>query len=121
MTSYPFHLIRHSQEGEIADRSLLAKRPFAEIDRSFEADAQQHGQYRVATWGKRWGISPTFLRNLLRHQFPGKRIAVVGDAIKDHYVFCDPANVAGEAPILSVKPLEEATYLGAWSARIPCL
>ncbi len=81
------------------------------LGQSLEADGQ-HGQYRVATWGKRWGISPAFLRDLLRHQFPGKRVAVVGDAIKDDYVFCDPANVAGEAPILSVKPLEEATYLG---------
>jgi MoxR-like ATPase len=34
-------LIQHRQDGPIADRSLLANRPFAREDRSFEADARR--------------------------------------------------------------------------------
>ncbi len=67
---------------------------------------------RLATWSKRWGVQQPFLSRLLRQGFANKRVAVIGDAICDHYVFCDPAHVASEAPVLSVRPLEESTYLG---------
>ncbi|MFQ5632586.1 MAG: hypothetical protein ACE5I1_27780, partial [bacterium] len=41
MNDYPFHLIRHEQEGPIKEGNLLRQRPFAEIDRSFQADARR--------------------------------------------------------------------------------
>ncbi len=41
MTAYPFYLVRHNRKGELEDKSLLAKRPFSEIDRSFQADAKR--------------------------------------------------------------------------------
>ena len=71
-----------------------------------------HGHFRLAAWCHRWDINANSMHHLLRQGFSGKKVAVVGDAIRDHYVFCDPDNVAGEAPILSVRPLEEAFYLG---------
>ena len=74
-----------------------------------------HGRFRLAAWCGRWNINAPSMSSLLHEGFAGKRVAVVGDAIRDHYVFCDPANVAGEAPILSVRPLEEASYLGGAS------
>lgn len=83
----------------------------ARLGQCLETDGFGAGR-RLATWCDRWGIDTGSMRRLLRGGFTGKRVAVIGDAIRDHYVFCDPANVAGEAPILSVRPLEEATYLG---------
>ncbi len=41
MPTYPFRLIQHEQDGPLDDSSLLAQRPFARVDRSFEADARR--------------------------------------------------------------------------------
>lgn len=41
MNNYPFHLVQHRREGQLEDGSLLAQRPFAEIDRSFQAEARR--------------------------------------------------------------------------------
>ena len=41
MNNYPFNLIRYSNKGQLEDKSLLTKRPFSDIDRSFEADAKK--------------------------------------------------------------------------------
>ncbi len=68
--------------------------------------------YRIAASCKRWNVTSHTMHKLIHRGFANKRIAVIGDAIRDHYVFCDPANVAGEAPILSVRPLKETHYLG---------
>jgi MoxR-like ATPase len=38
---YPFYLIQHTREGSSDTRSLLANRPFTNIDRSFAADARR--------------------------------------------------------------------------------
>ncbi|MCX5661529.1 MAG: PfkB family carbohydrate kinase [Planctomycetota bacterium] len=67
---------------------------------------------RLTTCCARWDVTPHSLRRLMADGFRGKRVAVLGDAICDHYVFCDATNVAGEAPVLSLRPLNEARYLG---------
>ncbi len=67
---------------------------------------------RLAACCSRWQIDADDLRRTISGRFVGKRIAVVGDALLDRYTFCDGSDVAGEAPILTVKPQEEATYLG---------
>lgn len=67
---------------------------------------------RLAACCARWEITAASLRRTISGAFAGKRVAVVGDAMLDHYIFCDSTNVAGEAPILSVRPLEETQYLG---------
>ncbi len=41
MNTYPFHVIHYEREGGLEDNSLLSKRPFSAIDRSFEADARR--------------------------------------------------------------------------------
>lgn len=41
-----------------------------------------------------------------------RRLLVIGDAILDRYVFCDEAEAAHEAPMLSLKALEEQEYVG---------
>jgi len=41
MSNYPFYLVDHDRDGSIEDRTLLAKRPFMEIDQSFAGDAKR--------------------------------------------------------------------------------
>ncbi len=44
--------------------------------------------------------------------FAGRRFVVVGDVIIDRYVVCDPVEIAGEAPMLSLNEIEERSYVG---------
>ncbi len=60
----------------------------------------------------RWQLTAGAVRRQLAAA-AGKRIAVVGDALCDRYVFCESLDVAGEAPILSVRPLQQRDYPGA--------
>ena len=41
MNNYPFQLIQYDRKGPLEDNSLLAERPFAKTDPSFEADARR--------------------------------------------------------------------------------
>ena len=65
------------------------------------------------------------LRTLLGHEelageelsrlvssFKGKRVLVLGEVILDTYVLCDRPDVAGESPILTLRPVERRTYDG---------
>jgi rfaE bifunctional protein nucleotidyltransferase chain/domain len=42
----------------------------------------------------------------------GKRVVVVGETILDSYLLCDKPGVAGESPILTLRPLEARHYDG---------
>lgn len=42
MTDYPFDLIKAEKKGPIENNTLLTRRPFKEIDRSFKADARRY-------------------------------------------------------------------------------
>lgn len=44
--------------------------------------------------------------------FRGKRVLVLGEVILDTYVLCDRPDVAGESPILTLRPVERRTYDG---------
>ena len=68
---------------------------------------------RLAACCTRWGIDRPWLRQTLGEGFAGKRVAVVGDSVCDRYVFCEQADVAAEAPVLSVRPVREQSFLGA--------
>jgi len=81
------------------------------IDSALAADPSLEAG-RLAACCARWGVDRVSLGRTISGAFVGKKIAVVGDALLDRYVFCDAMDVAGEAPILSVRPLDEATYLG---------
>jgi len=59
----------------------------------------------------RWGLDPASLAETLVN-FRGRRVLVVGDALCDRYSFCESADCADEAPVLSVSPTHEATYPG---------
>ena len=42
----------------------------------------------------------------------GKRIVVVGETILDTYVLCDRPDIAGESPVMTLRPLENRHYDG---------
>jgi rfaE bifunctional protein nucleotidyltransferase chain/domain len=44
--------------------------------------------------------------------FRGKRVLVIGEAIRDTYVLCDRPAVAGECPVMTLRPVERLTYDG---------
>lgn len=44
--------------------------------------------------------------------FRGTRVCVIGETITDTYVLCDRPVVAGESPVMSLRPLEQRSYHG---------
>ncbi len=50
--------------------------------------------------------------NQLVASFAGKRVVVVGETILDTYVMCDRPEVAGESPIMTLRPVERRQYDG---------
>jgi rfaE bifunctional protein nucleotidyltransferase chain/domain len=44
--------------------------------------------------------------------FRGKRVVVVGEPILDTYVACDRPGVAGESPVMTLRPLDRTTFDG---------
>ncbi len=66
----------------------------------------------------RWGVDYTWARQIT-NSFAGKRVAVVGDAICDQYMFCDATGIASDAPVLSLRQLKQTIYPGG-AAIIAC-
>ncbi len=67
---------------------------------------------RLSACCRRWGIDRAAMGRLIRNGMAGRRVLVVGDALLDRYIFCDAGERSGEAPILTVRPQEEAGYPG---------
>ncbi len=67
---------------------------------------------RLAAFTRRHQVTRSGLEQGVRG-LSGKRVLVIGDAIVDRYVSCESLGVASESPILSVTPLESASYVGA--------
>ncbi|MFN7022617.1 MAG: adenylyltransferase/cytidyltransferase family protein, partial [Phycisphaerales bacterium] len=45
-------------------------------------------------------------------RFRGRRVVVIGETITDTYVLCDRPDIAGEGPIMTLRPVERRTYDG---------
>jgi len=50
--------------------------------------------------------------DLLIDSFAGKRLCVIGETITDTYVMCDRPDIAGESPVMSLRPLEHRSFDG---------
>lgn len=48
----------------------------------------------------------------LMSRFRGRRVVVVGEVILDTYVLCDRPEVAGESPVMTLRPIERRRYDG---------
>jgi rfaE bifunctional protein kinase chain/domain/rfaE bifunctional protein nucleotidyltransferase chain/domain len=66
---------------------------------------------KVARLRDRHGLTDTHLHNIV-NRGRGKRVLVIGDYILDRYHFCDVAGVAGEGPMLSLRPIQQRDYDG---------
>ena len=72
---------------------------------------EQFHDERLTRFRDRHGLTASHLQNLLR-RWRGKRIVVIGDYILDRYHFCDATGVAGEGPMLSLRPMQQTDYDG---------
>ncbi len=60
---------------------------------------------------EQYSITPERIDALIG-SFQGKRILVIGETIKDTYVICERPAVAGESPIMTLRPLEYRSFDG---------
>ncbi|MCG3137107.1 MAG: Bifunctional protein HldE [Phycisphaerae bacterium] len=66
---------------------------------------------RLAYVCQRHEISRLLLETLIS-RFAAQRVIVVGDIIVDRYIHCDALAVAAEAPVMSLRQLDEHVYIG---------
>ncbi|HSZ57507.1 MAG TPA: PfkB family carbohydrate kinase [Tepidisphaeraceae bacterium] len=66
---------------------------------------------KVSRLREEYGLTTSHLSGLL-HRGRGRRIVVIGDYILDRYHFCDATGVAGEGPMLSLRPMQQRDYDG---------
>lgn len=72
----------------------------------------QFNDEKVSRFRDRYGLGDAELRRLL-NAGRGRRVVVVGDYMVDRYHFCQATGVAGEAPVLSLRTLQQKDYDGA--------
>lgn len=70
---------------------------------------------RLQSFCRRNDITATSLRQTLG-AMAGVRAVVVGDLIEERYEFCDAAEVAADAPVMSLQHLDSARYWGGAAA-----
>ena len=73
---------------------------------------------KVTRFRDRYSLTTTHLQAILRRGH-GKRVVVIGDYVLDRYHFCDATGVAGEGPMLSLRPIQDRDYDGG--AGVICL
>lgn len=56
-------------------------------------------------------LEPRALESLLA-SMRGRRVVIVGEVIRDTYIFCDKPDVAGESPMMTLRPVEHRFYDG---------
>jgi rfaE bifunctional protein nucleotidyltransferase chain/domain len=78
--------------------------------RAMEASADPF-HARLADLARREDLRVSRLSEVVS-AFRNRRILVVGETILDTYVFCDRPAVAGESPVLTLRPLEKRHYDG---------
>ena len=68
-------------------------------------------QSRLSQLAERPELQGQALFNLLS-SFRSRRILIIGETILDTYVLCDRPDVAGESPIMTLRPIERRHYDG---------
>ncbi|HRJ50357.1 MAG TPA: adenylyltransferase/cytidyltransferase family protein [Phycisphaerales bacterium] len=71
---------------------------------------------RLATLSESPELSANELGALMS-RFRGRRVVVVGEVILDTYVLCDRPEVAGESPVMTLRPIAGGTTAGRRSWR----
>jgi bifunctional ADP-heptose synthase (sugar kinase/adenylyltransferase) len=73
------------------------------------ADAM--GGEKIGRFCDRFDLTPLKLQSIV-HKFRDQRVLVIGDYILDRYHFCDASGVAGEAPVMALRSLEQKDFDG---------
>ncbi len=58
-----------------------------------------------------YDLTPARIDPLIE-RFAGLEVCVVGETLIDTYVMCDRPEIAGESPVMSLRPLEQRSYDG---------
>jgi len=66
---------------------------------------------RLGQLAERKDLSPTTMESLM-DDLQGKHILIIGELIRDCYVHCDRPEVASEAAMMTLRPLEKRYYDG---------
>jgi rfaE bifunctional protein kinase chain/domain/rfaE bifunctional protein nucleotidyltransferase chain/domain len=66
---------------------------------------------KISRLREQYGLTMSYLTVLL-HRGRGRRVVVIGDYLLDRYHFCDATGVAGEGPMLSLRPMQQRDYDG---------
>jgi rfaE bifunctional protein nucleotidyltransferase chain/domain len=66
---------------------------------------------RLRALCERSGIDAAAMHQVVE-RFPKLRVVIVGDLIRERYVFCDAGAVAQDAPVMSLRRLGEREYWG---------
>jgi rfaE bifunctional protein kinase chain/domain/rfaE bifunctional protein nucleotidyltransferase chain/domain len=74
-------------------------------------DAEVFNREKTRRFQEKFGLTHAYLHELVAG-FRGKRVVVVGDYILDRYHFCDAVGVAGEAPMMTLRPLSTQEFDG---------
>ncbi|MEM1165182.1 MAG: PfkB family carbohydrate kinase [Planctomycetota bacterium] len=76
-----------------------------------ELDREDPARARIRQLAARYDLTPPHLAALV-DGMSDRRVVVVGETIIDTYIRCDRPDAAGEAPVLSLRPIEEASFDG---------
>ncbi len=66
---------------------------------------------RVRTLIERHELRPERVDPLIE-RFRGTKVVVVGDTVVDTYIICDRPEIAGESPVMTLRPIEWRSYDG---------
>ncbi|CAN5396142.1 PfkB family carbohydrate kinase [soil metagenome] len=69
------------------------------------------GGQKISRFCDRFQLSPLALQSIV-HKFRDQRVLVIGDYILDRYHFCDASGVAGEAPVMALRSLDQKDFDG---------
>ena len=86
---------------------VFSSTALGEASRNLPALEQQKIKQFCATHG----ITRAKIESLIR-ALGETKVLVIGDAIVDEYIQCEDARVASEAPILTVRPTDQASFVG---------
>lgn len=83
------------------------------------AMAENHSPYsrRLSQLEQSCDVRPSTLERIVS-RFAGKRVIVIGEPILDTYVQCERPEVASEAPIMTLRPVNRETHDGG--AAVVC-
>ena len=72
-------------------------------------------EHRLRVFFRRSGIDTESVA-ATQEAFSGTSVIVVGDVVRERYVYCDAGETAGDAPVLSLQRLGQREYWGAAAA-----